>query len=288
MIDLHLHSTASDGTLTTQEIIAFAKQAGLTAISLTDHDSVAGLASARKLALEQQINFIDGIEFSTSMHLHDLHILGYFINWRSKKLKQILSDLTLSRLNRAEKIINKLCLLGLELNLEEVKAIAGKGPIGRPHIALALVYKGLVPDVKEAFNHYLSKGKPAYVAKKLLKVEKVINLVHELNGLAVLAHPGLINASQTELTQLITELTACGLDGLELYHPEHSLEKQTFFKALAAQLGLVITGGSDCHGLAKPRGISIGKVKVPDAVFFQLNERHRQFLSTKAFPLNLN
>lgn len=273
MIDLHIHSTASDGTFSPEETIYAAKKAGLTAISLTDHDSVAGIEQAQKTALQERVELIPGIEFSSKKDHFDLHILGYFIDWKSQKLEQILTDLRQSRLKRAEKIVAKLNSLGFKLNLGEVKVKAKDGAIGRPHIALALVKKGLIPDVKTAFDLYLANGKPAYVEKKILSVKEVIYLIHELKGLAVLAHPGLIKATPERLKHLILELVNLGLDGLELYHPEHTDEQRAFFTALAQEHDLAETGGSDCHGLAKPTGFNIGSLNIPDAILSELKNR---------------
>lgn len=274
MIDLHLHSTASDGTLTPSQVVMLAKQSGLTAVALTDHDTVAGLDVAFKICQEQQINFVPGIELSTKRQGHNLHILGYFINWREQKLSRILVDLKKSRQERAAKIVAKLNTLGISLSLAEVKAISGKSAIGRPHIALALVQKKLVKDVKTAFELYLANGKPAHVEKKVLEEAKVIKLIHELKGLAVLAHPGLIKVTPKELTKIVAALVNNGLDGLEVYHPEHSFEQQIFLQELAERFQLVITGGSDCHGIAKAAGINIGSLKVPDEIYVKLKQRH--------------
>jgi len=240
MIDLHLHSTASDGTLTPEEVVTLAKQANLTAIALTDHDSVDGLETALKACQKQQLNFVPGIEFSTKMQGYSLHILGYFINWQQQKLNRVLVGLRKSRQERAAKIVAKLNALGISLSLEEVKAISGNSAIGRPHIALALMQKKFVKDIKTAFDLYLANGKPAHVEKKVLTPAYVIRLIHELKGLAVLAHPGLIKASSKELIKVVAELVNNGLDGLELYHPEHSLEQQSFLESLLTVFSLLL------------------------------------------------
>ncbi len=271
MIDLHIHSNASDGSLSPSEIMKEAIDQGLSAIAITDHDTVSGVKLVIESGIPHPLEFITGIEISAHppveyADIGTLHILGYGISIYDTMLQKNLKKLKDARRQRNPQIIEKLKKLGFPLTLEEVKAICGPGQMGRPHIARAMVQKGYVSSFDKAFDLYLGSGKPAYVDKFRLTSQQAIDLIMGAGGLAVLAHPGLIPAmaypslpdtlpskEETSISHLISRLMGMGLAGIEVYHTDHSPEQTAFFEKLATKKRLLMTGGSDFHGDLKPK-----------------------------------
>lgn len=272
-VDLHVHSTASDGLLTPTAVVAAARAAGLVAIALTDHDTLGGLAEARAAAAAPgvPIRVIPGVELSALVDGREMHLLGLHID-RIELLESHLAAFRESRQTRAQLIVEKLNALGLTITLEDVARQAGNGVIGRPHIARAMVARGLARDFKDAFDRWLSHGRPAYVEKLRLTARDAIALIHETGGLAVFAHPcGEGNQSR------LASLRALGLDGVEVRHPSHSPDDVQRIGALARELHLLESGGSDWHGADNgPR--TLGVMRVPESVL----ERQESAIAERA------
>jgi predicted metal-dependent phosphoesterase TrpH len=255
-VDLHMHSTASDGSRTPGDVVAAAKRAGLAAIALTDHDSVAGLAEARRAAAELGVRVVAGVELSAVEGETETHLLGLHLR-DTDLLERGLESLRSMRERRAHAIVDRLQSLGVSVSYNSVLAQAGVGALGRPHVARALVAEGWAVDVRDAFDRYLGAGRPAYVAKEQLSMRDAIEMIHDAGGLAVLAHPG---GSGTR--ERLEALRALGLDGVEVKHPSHSPADTTRLRTLSDQLGLLPSGGSDWHGASDgPR--TIGMMHVP-------------------------
>jgi predicted metal-dependent phosphoesterase TrpH len=255
-VDLHMHSTASDGSRSPADVVRAAHAAGLAAIALTDHDSVSGLAEAQAMGLELGVRIVNGVELSAVEGDAETHLLGLHLRDTSL-LDRGLSDLRDMRQRRAQTIVDKLVALGVAVTFEDVLAQAKGGAVGRPHVARALVGDGWATDVRDAFDRYLGAGRPAYVAKEQLCMRDAIAMIHAAGGLAVLAHPG--GAGSRER---LTALMALGLDGVEVMHPGHSPSDTARLRTLSEQLGLIASGGSDWHGAAEgPR--TIGMMQVP-------------------------
>jgi predicted metal-dependent phosphoesterase TrpH len=241
-VDLHAHSTASDGALAPAAFVETAARAGLLACALTDHDTLAGVAGAREAGERLGVRVVAGVELSLMDGEREVHMLGLHIA-RADTLQAELETVRDSRRSRAEEIVAKLNLLGVPITAEAVFAEAAGGAIGRPHVARALIAGGWVRDQREAFDRYLGAGRPANVEKQRITVGDGIRLIHECGGLAVLAHPG-ADGRREKLEPLI----AMGLDGAEVLHPGHSSEDILRIGALVDFLGLVPSGGSDWHG----------------------------------------
>jgi predicted metal-dependent phosphoesterase TrpH len=256
-VDLHMHSTASDGSRSPGDVVRAAAEAGLVAIAITDHDSVAGLAEAQLAGAEAGVRIVNGVELSAVEGEAETHLLGLHLR-DTHVLERGLLELQEMRQRRGQHIVDKLVDLGVLITFEDVLTQAGGGAIGRPHVARALVADGWATDVRDAFDRYLGAGRPAYVAKDQLGMSDAIAMIHASGGLAVLAHPG--GAGTRER---LTSLAALGLDGVEVKHPGHSPSDTTRLRALSEQLGLVISGGSDWHGAADGAR-TIGMMQVPE------------------------
>jgi predicted metal-dependent phosphoesterase TrpH len=258
LIDLHTHSTASDGTFSPEELVYLAKKEKLQALALTDHDTIDGLKSAYNTAKDLDLPFLCGIEISIKFEgPGHLHLLGYFLEPEIPKINDSLLKLKKAREERNKKMIEKLNNLGIKITLEELKEIA-QGEIGRPHMAILLVKKGIVKSFEEAFQKYLKKGAPAYAPKALLLPEEAIKLILEAKGIPVLAHPVTLKLNLLELKKNIKLLKNFGLMGIEVFYPEHTADFTKFLIECAKELGLLLTGGSDFHGENKP-DIKLGK-----------------------------
>ncbi len=256
-VDLHMHSTASDGSRAPAEVVRAAKAAGLVAIALTDHDSVAGLAEAQAAGLELGVRIVNGVELSAVEGDAETHLLGLHLR-DVLVIERELGELRDMRERRGQQIVDKLVALGVQVTFDDVLAQAGGGAVGRPHVARALVADGWATDQRDAFDRYLGAGKPAFVAKDQLVMADAIAMIHAAGGLAVLAHPGPAGTRER-----LAALAALGMDGVEVRHPGHSPSDTTRLNTLAMQLGLVVSGGSDWHGAADgPR--TIGMMHVPE------------------------
>jgi 3',5'-nucleoside bisphosphate phosphatase len=282
-IDLHIHSTASDGTCSPSEILQLASRSGLKAIAITDHDTLEGSRQALECGIPAEFHFIVGVEISSQPAMGwdasgSLHILGYGIDPRHGELGQTLNKFQQVRIERTHRILDRLRHLGIPLTMEQVVAEVGQGAASRPHVASAMVKAGAVANIDEAFQKYLSKGCPAYVSKERLDCLQAFELIRAAGGIPVLAHPSLIPCrSKDELADLVASLCKIGLKGLEVYYTEHSPRAVTQYMALAEKFGLTVTGGSDFHGLLTPNvqmGKGTGELHVPYALFENLISNH--------------
>ncbi len=254
-IDLHAHTTASDGSLSPTELVEKAHGLGLTALAVTDHDTLGGLAEARAAAREVGLDLLPGVELSVEDDGGRFHLLGYGFDPEDAALADTLIELRRSRAARNAQMAEKMSELGLPVTMDDVRAEAGEDAqvIARPHFARALIKKGIVGTVAEAFEKYLSTGKPLYLPKEVLTPHDAIALIHAAGGVAVMAHPGLVPLDEAALAGRVTSLAqGDGLDGIEAYYSQHTPADTERFLALAAGLGLLVTGGSDFHGIAKP------------------------------------
>ena len=257
-VDLHIHTTASDGVMSPSEIVRYAKAKGLQAIAITDHDTIEGLEEG--LLEGERIDFevIPGIEISAEHSPGSMHLLGFFLDIHHPPLIERLRYLQKARAERNPKIAEKLNRLGIELTYEDVLRASGGGQVGRPHFAQVLLNKNYVRTFQEAFERFLKKGAPAYVDKLRFTAKEAIHFINEARGVAVLAHPNTLNMKgYSELETLISRLIEEGLKGIEVYYPEHSASEVIQYKALAERYGLLMTGGTDYHGIEK-NGLDIG------------------------------
>jgi len=255
-VDLHTHSTASDGTLPPERVVEAAKRCNLAALALTDHDSIAGVAAAREAGDRLGIRVVAGCELSAFQDDHEVHLLALHLT-RIETLERRLAELRALRYERAQNIVEKLNGLGVEITFDEVLGQANGGAVGRPHVARALIARGAVQDFKDAFVRYLGNGGSAFVPKARLSVEDAIEIAHEAGGLAVWAHP-----AEGGRRERLEPLVNAGLDGVEVRHPSHSAEDIKRLEALAEFFGLVVSGGSDWHGASDgPR--KLGNMNVP-------------------------
>jgi len=265
--DLHTHTFFSDGTESPRRIVELAKQAGLCALAITDHDILDGLAEAAPAAQELGVELIPGLEMSASWDGQEVHVLGFYVDVGHQGLQQALAEQRQRRMLRIQEMVVKLQGLGLAIAIEDVQAAAGRGTIGRPHVAQALVNRGHVPTLKEAFNRYIGADGPAYVAGSPLPPRTAIQAIRQAGGIPVLAHPIYLKGEG-----LIEQMARDGLMGLEVYHSSHQAEAIRRYEQLADQLGLLRTGGTDFHGAAK-EGAPIGSVRVPYALVEALKQR---------------
>ena len=255
MIDLHAHTTCSDGTATVAELLQLAVDTGLSTLAITDHDTVAGCLLA---APPDGLKVIHGVELSAE-HEGTCHLLGYLIDPHSPCWDQTGGRLRRWRDERNVMIIEKLQGLGLPIDLESVRSLAGDAVIGRPHMARVLLERGAVESVKDAFNKYLATGMPAYVPRRRLSPSDSIGLIHQAGGAAVLAHPYQLRLDDEALAKTVADLAGAGLDGIEVYYSQHTPEMVEQYGRLADRHGLIRTCGSDYHGAVKP-GLELGDV----------------------------
>ncbi|MGC9324527.1 MAG: PHP domain-containing protein [Desulfomonilia bacterium] len=255
--DLHVHSTASDGDLSPEQLVDAALYAHLHTIALTDHDTLSGVAEALRTGSAKGITVIPGVEISAVFDPGTLHILGYFPRYPDG-LEKSLEEIQRARAHRVPKIISKLNDLGIALRIEDVEASSSDSQIGRPHIAKALIAKGYVQDFEEAFSRYLAKGKQAYVEKEKMTWEKSIDLIRHHGGLPVLAHPFTLNLSAKDLLSFTGDLKNAGLAGIEVLYPDHTRSQKKLYRRIAQTLDLFITGGTDYHGPSS-NSVNIGE-----------------------------
>lgn len=276
-VDLHLHSTASDGTETPERVVELAVDAGLTTIALTDHDNLNGIAAAARRAHELGIGFIAGTELSVQWESSGaVHMLVYHLEPGAGPLQDRLAWLQHSRATRNERIAQRLQELGLDITFEEVAAEAGGIVIGRPHFAAVLISKGYVPDMQTAFDRYLAAGRPGYLPRERLPAAEAIELAHASRAVPVVAHPHTLGISAEEYGHAFERLAELGLCGIESYYAEYEPDVRTHLADICDRLGLVATGGSDFHGRYKP-GLEVGSghgdLVVPDDVVDALESK---------------
>jgi ribonuclease III len=282
LIDLHIHSTASDGSLPPYEILCLARDTGVRAISLTDHDTIDGIHAILDHLHAFPVDFIAGVEVSCAPPkefdtIGSTHLLGYGFSLYDRQLNRVLEEAKNARKQRNPKIVRKLQRLGLEITMEELTRHFKTRQIGRPHIAEMMVKKGLVGSFEEAFDRFLGHGAPAYVEKYKMPCDLAIQTILNAGGVPVLAHPGLLSfASSGDLERFVDTLAGYGLQGIEVFYTDHDTRKTAYFKTLARKKKLLITGGSDFHGSFN-QGVSLGRgrenLRVPYTCFKALTDR---------------
>ena len=285
MIDLHLHTNASDGEHAPADLVRLAHEAGLRLISVTDHDTVAGLADASRAAAALGLGFVSGIEISTVLDGRDVHVLAYGFDPAAPRLLEFLRAQRDDRKRRVVEMGERLASLGVPVDVEPIlQAAVGAGEcsVGRPQVALALVEAGHVPSVIEAFEQYLFEGGPAYVPRCTVSPAEAVTLVSRAGGVTCLAHPGLLGRDD-----VIPGLAGAGLFGLEAWHTDHDAATTARYVALAARLDLAVSGGSDFHGAGRHR--NLGEVTLPEALYRDLVTRaaDRGVANLPAWPVRL-
>ncbi len=265
--DLHVHTDRSDGSYSPQKVVELARAGGLSAVAITDHDSIEGVAAAISKGRQEGVEVIPGIELSALVEGEDIHVLGYFIDINADWFSKQLAFLRQMRKERAEKIVEKLNGLGVGISFEEVLSFAGKGAVGRLHVARTLFTKGYIRSIPEAFWRYIGKDKPAYVAKYKMSVREAVEIIHRLGGVAVLAHPHVVKQKD-----IVSRLVAEGIDGVEVYHSEHARAVEKRLLKIAKKYQLLVAGGSDCHGACKGETL-IGTVKIPYEYVIRMKEK---------------
>lgn len=257
LADLHLHTSYSDGTESPRRIVELAKHAGLRAIAITDHDILDGYQEAVQPARESGLELIPGLEMSASWDGREVHVLGFYLDLDNVSLQRLLADQRTRRIQRLREMVGRLQQLGLAITMEDVLAEAGPGAVGRPHVAQALVRRGYITTIREAFDRYIGTNGPAYVAGSSLSPKEAIAAIRQARGIPVLAHPVYLKDDM-----LIERFCQDGLIGLEVYHSSHTPDVIQRYEGIADRLGLLKTGGSDYHGSSKEGG-PIGSASVP-------------------------
>ena len=269
-VDLHLHTTASDGRLTPTQLIQLVAERGLRSVAITDHDTTEGLAEAWEASQAfPHLRLIPGIELSTDIGDNDIHLLGYFIDPDNPGLQQTLVGYRSGRVDRAQRMVEKLRELGIMVEWQRVQDLAGEGSVGRPHIALAMVEKGYIQRPQEAFEHYLANNGPAHAEREKLAPAESVRLVEEAGGVTVLAHP----AELPQLEDTVEALKAYGLVGMEVYYAQYSADTIARLAGLSARYGLLPCGGSDYHALGNLNEPLPGELGPPPEVVVELERR---------------
>lgn len=277
-IDLHTHSLKSDGSMTPTEVVEAAKEAGLAAIALSDHDTVDGLEEAMAAGEKLGVEVVPAIEFSV-ISKTETHILGYFIDYKNPELLQMLKEIVDLRIERNYVTTEKLNDLGFDITIEEVRALAPNNFVGRAHFARVLMDKGYTSSVKEGFDKYMSVGKYAYCEKQRLSAAEAVELIAKCGGVSFLAHPHLTKLPDDELKAFLIELKGYGLSGLEGYYTDYTPEMQSKYQSLAEELGMIYSGGTDFHAKMKPHisiGTGLGNMKIPYSVLETIRKRKEE------------
>ncbi len=264
--DLHLHTVFSDSTYTPEELVSQSLKNGLSAIAVVDHDNVMGIEPAIKIGNEKGLEVLPGIELSAEVNGKEVHILGHLIDYKKESLLEKLDFLKKNRVERIYKIAEKLKNIGIALEADSVFKLSGGGTVGRLHVARAMLKAGIINSLGEAFGKYIGDRGPAYVCNFKFSPQEAIKLIKDTGGIPVLAHPYTVSDDE-----LIPEFVKAGLMGLEVYYPEHSQSMINFYLSLAKKYNLLVTGGSDCHGKAKPE-VKIGLIKLPYEFVEKLKE----------------
>ncbi len=280
-VDLHLHSTASDGHLAPEAVVERAARAGLSAMALTDHDTIAGVPAAVEAGERLGVHVVGGCEFSVSAPWGEMHLLGYFLPGESEDLDAFLVRCRTDRVRRAQEMVRLLQGMGVTIAFDDVLAAAGGGALGRPHVARAIVRSGAATDIHQAFDHFLGRGRPAYVDKVLPSLREVADLVHAVGGVVSAAH-----LKDRATRAVLDRFREDGLDAVEVRHPSHSPEQRARLTGLANSLRLGRSGGSDWHGdaLTDTDHATIGSQQVPSEWLDLLAARRQTHTSTKAIP----
>jgi predicted metal-dependent phosphoesterase TrpH len=266
---LHIHSTASDGEFTPSEVVHFALEQGLAAIALTDHDTMSGVAEAQQAANGTDLEVITGVEVNSEGDWGDLHFLGYYVDPENDFLQGRLQAMRDARIRRARRMIERLRDMGMTLDWDQVQALASGDTIGRPHLARALLDRGYIETVREAFDRFIGNDGPAYVPRLRLTPPEVIQAITQAGGVPVIAHP--VHSGMVAVRR-IPEFVGYGLRGIEVYYPHHSPEDVEMLQGLCREYGLLATGGSDFHGPGVREGVALGLVDVPWECIERLRE----------------
>ena len=269
-VDFHIHTSASDGSLSPEEVVAEAARASLSSIGITDHDTMDGLLRARAAGKRLNVEIIPGIEFSTHLKNAEIHILGYFCQEENIRLSKTIGRLKSDRYTRMEKMVYKLNRLGVRISFSEVLAEVKGKAVGRPHLARVLCKKGYCNSMEEAFAKYIGYHSPAYVKRKEFSPAEAIEIIHGAGGISVLAHPGSYG-NMNFLPLLLRK----GLMGIEVFHPRNTVQVSYRYIKLALKCGLIITGGSDYHGDKRGEGVQIGAVKMEEGFLQEIKRRCR-------------
>jgi len=284
-VDMHIHTTASDGFWEPLRILAELKKIGIKTFGITDHDSIVSLDEMNRRARIYEMELINGVELSAEYEGRDLHFLGYFINHHNKRFLDYLYLFRRRRYQRAQEMIDKLAKLNIKISIDKVVALSRNGPVSRPHIADAMVEKGYVSSRNEAFYKYLRDDGPVYVEKYRIASEEVIDLIHSIGGAAFLAHPGLSKASDDTVRYLV----GLGLDGLEVIHPRHTNSMVEHYTETAEKLNLLISGGSDFHGdpnRNESLGSSVVDISVVNRIKQYCEDKHKDWIVSEVKKRN--
>ncbi|MDR3377619.1 MAG: PHP domain-containing protein [Verrucomicrobiae bacterium] len=273
--DLHLHTQFSDGTFTPEELVLHAQQQGLACIALTDHDTVEGCERAAAACARVQMEFVTGAELTAEHADTEIHVLGYCVDTHNQVLLDRIGQFQSVRQRRIHEMVAALNRLGVPLKVEAVFALANCKSPGRPHVARAMVKEKLIGSLDEAFERFLKRGRPAWVPKTKMSALESVELIHQAGGLAVMAHPGL---NRTD--EIIPDLVAAGLDGIECFHTKHSTVMSERYLEIAEKYGLLVTGGSDCHGYSKNKPL-IGTVRLPYAYVEKLRAAQQRLAGAR-------
>jgi len=271
-VDLHTHTTASDGALTPRELVRKAAARGVRVLAITDHDSTEGIAEARQEATRHEgVTIVPGLEINCDVEGAEIHVLGYLVDHEASWFQDFLREQRAERTRRVHTMAARLAELGVPIDPAEVFALAGEGAAGRPHVAQVMVKRGYVKSVREAFDKYLRSDGPANVARRRLTPRQAVDVIRRAGGVPVFAHPGLADRDA-----MIPELVEAGLQGIETYYPEHSPQQVRAYLDLCRRLDLVATGGSDYHGTPMGRASAPGTPAVPMTAWEQLRARWEQ------------
>jgi predicted metal-dependent phosphoesterase TrpH len=267
-VDLHSHTTASDGALRPCELVRLAARQGVRVLAVTDHDSTSGLPEAIEEAARHGIEIVPGLEINCDVPGAEIHVLGYCLDWQAEWFEAFLVEQRVERAARVHRMVARLAELGVPLTADEVFAICKEGSPGRPHVAQAMVKRGYVRSVREAFDRYLRAGGPANVPRRRLTPVDAVRVIRRAGGLPVLAHPGLADRDE-----VVPELVEAGLAGIETFYPEHSVAQVDRYRELCRRHALITTGGSDYHGPHTGRAGTVGSPHVPLEVWHALRDR---------------
>ena len=270
-VDLHSHTTASDGALAPRDLVRLAARHGVRVLAVTDHDSTEGLPEAIDEAARHGIEIVPGLEINTDVPGAEIHVLGYCVDWQAEWFQAFLREQRAERTARVHRIVERLTGLGMPLAADEVFAICKEGSPGRPHVAQAMVNRGYVKSVREAFDRWLRADGPANVPRRRLTPAEAVAVIRRADGVPVLAHPGLANRDE-----MIPGLVAAGLAGIETYYPEHSVGQITGYRRMCQRLRLVATGGSDYHGSHTGRASTVGSPHIPLEVWHALKQKAQE------------